>query len=315
MNQRYDNFQEIADEIQEFIDYKREPDQIIKARVREISQTDNIITLELEEDFNFYRGALIVINGVSGSVVDKYSNIINISTKDEHGFHEGDKVKIDSSKMNLIIDRLEKTITRIKDNNLDENNINTLQFILGNNIPQYHLKDVNFNSETLNISQKDAIKHSLGADNFHLIIGPPGTGKTYVITEIIEQLHSKNKIVLITAWTNNAVDNILEKFQNYSPKRILRIGSFREVSPSCQKFTLEQRRQQSNDWKEVKQLDELIKKHEQSIRYLTKERKNLQYGINNLKFRKKEYQEKIDTIMVIKRKILYKIFRIRDIKH
>ena len=214
-----------------------------------------------------------MVNGTSGSVQDKYSDIIKISSKDDHEFQVGDNVKIDSSRMNLIIDRLEKTIIRIKENNLDENNLKTLQFILGESEPHYHLENVYFKSQTLNIPQKMAIKRTLSADDFHLIIGPPGTGKTYVITEIIQQLLSKSQKILVTAWTNVAVDNILEKFQDSSPDTILRLGSFKEVNPTCQKFTLEKRREQSPDWDELKQLEELIKKQNQSLLSLENEKK------------------------------------------
>ena len=173
MNQNSpENIQDLADEIQEFIDNKREPDQIIRAHVMEISQPDKIIKLELEEDFNFYKGALVVVNGVNGSVQDKYSNIVKISTKDSHELQVGDTVNIDSSKMNLVIDRLEKTINRINNNDLDKNGQKILQFILGKHKPQYHPQNIHFISENLNINQKEAVKCTLGADNFHLIIGP-----------------------------------------------------------------------------------------------------------------------------------------------
>jgi superfamily II DNA or RNA helicase len=48
-------------------------------------------------------------------------------------------------------------------------------------------------SQSLNISQKGAIINTISADSFHLIIWPLGTGKTYVITEILQQLLSKGQ--------------------------------------------------------------------------------------------------------------------------
>ena len=72
-------------------------------------------------------------------VQDTYSNILKIFFKERVEFQEGDPVEIDSSRMNLIIDRLAKTIDRIKENNLDDNNIKILQFILGNGKPQYNI--------------------------------------------------------------------------------------------------------------------------------------------------------------------------------
>ena len=295
MKKRPENIQEFADEIQKFIDEKREPGQIIKARVLEINSTDNIFTLELAENFNFYRGALVMINRTSGSVQDKYSNILKILTKDDIEFKEGDTVDVDSSLMNLVIDRLGRTINRIHENDLDDNNRKILQHVLGNGEIQYNPVNVNYISKTLNDAQKDAVRQTLGAEIFHLIIGPPGTGKTYVITEIIQQLLPKNQI-LVTAWTNIAVDNILEKFKDLPPENILRIGSFKEINPSCQKFTLEKRREQSPDWKEVKKLEKLIKRQKQSIHLLDREKYLIKNQIERLKKEYENYKEKLDYI-------------------
>jgi superfamily I DNA and/or RNA helicase len=304
-----ENFQELADEIQEFIDQKREPDQIIKAQVTKIS-SENIIALKLSENFNFYKGALVVLDGISGTVQDKYSDVIKISCKDDHDFQVGENVNIDSSRMNLIIDRLEKTIIRIKENNLDENNIKTLQYILGYSEPHYNQKNVYFKSQTLNIPQKTAIKRTLSADDFHLIIGPPGTGKTYVITEIIKQLLSKRQKILVTAWTNVAVDNILEKFQDISPETVLRLGSFKEINPTCHKFTFENRRKKSPDWDELKQLEELIKKQNRSLLTLENEKKIIKNEIRDLQNKKESNIETIDSIMNIKEQ-----YRIKSLKY
>ena len=313
MNQKEsnpENILELADEIQKFIENKREPDQLITAHVKEISQSDNIITFLQEENFNFYTGAFVVVNGTSGVVQDKYSNIIKILFKERLEFQVGDIVEIDSSLMNLIVDRLAKTIDRIKENNLDDNNLKILQFILGNGKPQYNLYNVDFNAANLSIPQKDAISRTLGADCFHLIIGPPGTGKTYVIKEIINQLLSKDKKILVTASTNNAVDNILEKFKDSSPKTILRIGSSKEINPHCHKFTLEKRREQSDDWEEVKQLDRLITKQKELIQSLFIEKRDVKNQIIELKSKKENYNDIISSTSETK-----KLFRTKSLKY
>lgn len=58
-------------------------------------------------------------------------------------------------------------------------------------------------------SQSASVRESLGKDDITLIQGPPGTGKTTVIAEIILQFLKTGKSVLLTAQTNNAVDNAL----------------------------------------------------------------------------------------------------------
>ncbi len=57
-------------------------------------------------------------------------------------------------------------------------------------------------------------------NQFLLIVGPPGTGKTRFISEAAKKVNGK---VLVTSHTNRAVDNVLEKF---SEKNKVRIGHF-----------------------------------------------------------------------------------------
>jgi len=73
---------------------------------------------------------------------------------------------------------------------------------------------LNHTTELLNESQQKAVAHCLNLTNdnyFFLIHGPPGTGKTTTISELVLQLLKRNQRILITSHTNIAVDNALEK--------------------------------------------------------------------------------------------------------
>ena len=50
-----------------------------------------------------------------------------------------------------------------------------------------------------------------GKSEFHLIQGPPGTGKTHLIGQLVAEWANKGYSVLVTAFTNRAVDEILRK--------------------------------------------------------------------------------------------------------
>lgn len=63
---------------------------------------------------------------------------------------------------------------------------------------------------TLNDDQKEAIKKALEAEEILLIHGPPGTGKTRVLTEIIHQAFQKAQAVLVSAPSNAACDHLVE---------------------------------------------------------------------------------------------------------
>ena len=68
-------------------------------------------------------------------------------------------------------------------------------------------------TETLNSDQKRAIEHVLTANEYALLLGMPGTGKTTTIAHIIRALVSSGKSVLLTSYTHTAVDNILLKLR------------------------------------------------------------------------------------------------------
>jgi len=56
----------------------------------------------------------------------------------------------------------------------------------------------------------------------------PGTGKTTTITALIEILIKNNKKVLISSYTNTAVDNILLKLQDKNID-FFRVGNIDKV--------------------------------------------------------------------------------------
>jgi hypothetical protein len=63
----------------------------------------------------------------------------------------------------------------------------------------------------LNSSQLAAIEFALSAKDFAIIHGPPGTGKTTTVVEVISQAVARGETVLACAPSNHAVDNLLEK--------------------------------------------------------------------------------------------------------
>ena len=86
----------------------------------------------------------------------------------------------------------------------------------------------------LNANQQQAMSKVLSAQDYALILGMPGTGKTTVIAAIINTLVAMGKTVLLTSYTHSAVDTILEKLVD-ADFSILRLGNMDKVvifSPS-----------------------------------------------------------------------------------
>lgn len=62
-----------------------------------------------------------------------------------------------------------------------------------------------------NHEQNLAVARALHMQDYLLIQGPPGTGKTSVIAEIVKRLVQRGQRVLLAAFTNQAVDNMLKR--------------------------------------------------------------------------------------------------------
>lgn len=75
----------------------------------------------------------------------------------------------------------------------------------------------------------------LTAQDYALILGMPGCGKSTTIVDAIELLLTLGKSILITSFTHSAVDNILVKM---AEKKVdfVRLGSVDKVHVDVQKF-------------------------------------------------------------------------------
>lgn len=69
--------------------------------------------------------------------------------------------------------------------------------------------DARISKSRLNTSQFQAAQTALRAEQIHCIHGPPGTGKTRTLVEMIRAASTEGEKVLATAHSNQAVDNLL----------------------------------------------------------------------------------------------------------
>ena len=126
------------------------------------------------------------------------------------------------------------TFRRMEDNlrHLSLKGKNALEYILNKRNPKKNRQTpyIDFIDQSLNDSQKEAIKEALSTENFFLIHGPFGTGKTRTLVELISQETRQNHKVLATAESNAAVDNILERLMDNKKLKLTRLGHPQRVS-------------------------------------------------------------------------------------
>uniref|UniRef100_A0A3Q7FLE1 DNA helicase n=1 Tax=Solanum lycopersicum TaxID=4081 RepID=A0A3Q7FLE1_SOLLC len=100
-----------------------------------------------------------------------------------------------------------------------------VRVLFGERPPTMSKKDVSFTPSNRNLdhSQKDAISKALSSKDVFLLHGPPGTGKTTTVVEIILQEVKRGSKILACAASNIAVDNIVERLVPHRVK-LVRLG-------------------------------------------------------------------------------------------
>ncbi|ESW34239.1 hypothetical protein PHAVU_001G136200 [Phaseolus vulgaris] len=97
--------------------------------------------------------------------------------------------------------------------------------LFGERPPTVSKKDISFTPYNRNLdqSQKEAVSKALSSKNVFLLHGPPGTGKTTTVVEIILQEVKRGSKILACAASNIAVDNIVERLVPHRVK-LVRLG-------------------------------------------------------------------------------------------
>ena len=83
-----------------------------------------------------------------------------------------------------------------------------------------------------NAEQNLAVERAMQMQDYLLIHGPPGTGKTSVIAEIVKRLVQQGQRVMLAAFTNQAVDTMLKRLDKEDFHDYLRLGHERSVQES-----------------------------------------------------------------------------------
>lgn len=161
--------------------------------------------------------------------------------------------------------------------------------------------NLTFTNTSLNESQKDAIRFGLASPDLALIHGPPGTGKTSTIVELVLQLLQKDQRVLVCGPSNISVDNIVERLAASSPSTpIVRMGHPARLLPSVLSHSLEMLTRTSEAGAIVKDIREEIDQKVASTKKAKngKERKAIWSDVRELR---KEYRSRegkcIDTLI------------------
>jgi ATP-dependent RNA/DNA helicase IGHMBP2 len=106
--------------------------------------------------------------------------------------------------------------------------------------------------EQLNESQKTAVSHALASEDICIIHGPPGTGKTTTLIEIVRRLVDEGERVLVSAPSNAAVDLLAHKCGG-AGLDVMRVGRLSRIDDKALEYSLDLAVQKTKEYKEAEQ--------------------------------------------------------------
>ncbi|KAK3594546.1 hypothetical protein CHS0354_023602 [Potamilus streckersoni] len=152
---------------------------------------------------------------------------------------------------------------------------------------------IDFVNSSLDQSQKEAVRFALQQREVAIVHGPPGTGKTTTVIEIILQSVKQGLKVLACAPSNIAVDNLVERLADHK-QRIVRIGHPARVLPHIQKYSLDALLSSSEDTRLVEDVRKELDSSLSSLKK-TRDRGEKQRLREDMKHLRKELMQREQT--------------------
>jgi len=150
---------------------------------------------------------------------------------------DGDCFRIDLTADEITRQRQLAAITAVKDSRGRLGHLRSV--LMGVRPPGFSDRELDIRFQThLNESQQAAVRFALSAEDFAIIHGPPGTGKTTTVVELIIQAVERGEKVLACAPSNTVVDNLLERLI-MARQRVVRIGHPARVAERVRDHSLD----------------------------------------------------------------------------
>ena len=177
-------------------------------------------------------------NSLQGVVSAKKNNSIQVAFT---RYPEGNRFRIDLSADEVTRRRLLAAITLVKDS---RGRLGHLRDIATDEAtPEFAPQDSGTRADNdshtqLNASQQSAVEFCLRANDAAIIHGPPGTGKTTTVVELIVRAVARGDRVLACGPSNASVDNLLERLVAAGQK-VVRLGHPARVTETLRQHTLD----------------------------------------------------------------------------
>lgn len=171
-----------------------------------------ILIYNNQNDGLIHKGYIKLLN--LDSIVISLRNKLTI----EEFFKSGTKWKIIKDESNALIKKIYPLLL-----NLFENQKKDILFGI---VTSNERNEIKYKNNELTANQNFIIQNALSAENYYLIQGPPGSGKTSRILKSLVEYYYKNKTkTIVFSFTNKSVDHIEEVLKTSGIRNYIRIGT------------------------------------------------------------------------------------------
>ena len=200
--------------------------------------------------------------GISGVVSRRTSNAIEVAVEE---WPEASRLRLDLSPDERTRQRQLASMNVAKQ--LSGSAARLRDMLLGTREPRFDAeKPVEFFTD-LNPPQQDAVRFALSSRDIAILHGPPGTGKTTTLAEVVFQAVRQGMKVLACSPSNTGVDNLLERLAEMIPS-VIRVGHPARVFEALRGHTLDELVENDSNTAVVRDIKREI---EQLMRYANRE--------------------------------------------
>ncbi len=105
----------------------------------------------------------------------------------------------------------------------------------------------------INSKQREALKKAVQAKDLSIIHGPPGTGKTTTLVQLVRILLRFEKRLLVCAPSNNATDLLAREIAKHNIE-VVRVGNVSRMGDETAHLSLANKAADSDEWQHIKKV-------------------------------------------------------------
>jgi serine/threonine protein kinase len=161
--------------------------------------------------------------------VDRRNLVLRVERGDPGQLPARGKLRVDTRMSQAALRRQEVALDALEQGATARPELESLLLDPSTALAPEQAREPDWVQDKLDVPKRQAVRKAMGAMDFLVVEGPPGTGKTTFIVEVVAQelRRQPESRILVSSQTHAALDNVLERLEAlglHSGPRLLRVG-------------------------------------------------------------------------------------------